>query len=295
MDADTDERRQQREAAIASLPVLEDEPLPADCRPEVAPFVVTKEHRRFVEFCDAVRRHAYIGLCYGAPGVGKTESGRQYAAWDIVGHYLDHDRYWHTRTPPPELLERRTVVYTPSVLTTPRILGEQVRVLTSSLSLSIEHHTNPGTDVRHHRNEYTELVIIDEADRLKTVALEVLRDLYDSSRIGLILIGMPGIEKRLARYPQLYSRVGFVHHYRAMSTDEQAFVLAKHWPELGLGNQDDFTATEALAAIARITSGNFRLTHRLVGQIKRILDINQLSTVTKEVVEAARESLVIGT
>jgi len=31
-----------------------------------------------------------------------------------------------------------------------------------------------------------------------------------------------------------------------------------------------------------------------VAQIDRILEINQISTVTKEVVETARESLVIG-
>jgi predicted secreted protein len=48
------------------------------------------------------------------------------------------------------------------------------------------------------------------------------------------------------------------------------------------------------AAIVRITSGNFRLIQRLFAQIASLLAINRLQTVTKEVVEAAREQLVIG-
>ena len=48
--------------------------------------------------------------------------------------------------------------------------------------------------------------------------------------------------------------------------------------------------TEALAAIIRITEGNFRLLHRLLTQIARLVDINDLSRVTKEVVEAARNA-----
>lgn len=114
--------------------------------------------------------------------------------------------------------------------------------------------------------------------------------------MGVILIGMPGIEKRLARYPQLYSRIGFAHHYRTLSTEELTFVLANRWQELGLTiDPHDFTDAEAIAAVARITNGNFRLIQRLFTQITRIRDINQLNSITKEVVEAARETLLIGT
>jgi len=48
------------------------------------------------------------------------------------------------------------------------------------------------------------------------------------------------------------------------------------------------------AAIIRITGGNFRLLQRLLTQIARVVEINALSQVTREVVDAARESLVIG-
>src|SRR5581483_11807739 len=119
--------------------------------------------------------------------------------------------------------------------------------------------------------------------------------LYDRGRFGLVLIGMPGLEKRLARYPQLYSRVGFVHEFRALGDEELRFMLAHHWQRLGLAlDPNDFTDAEALAAIARITGGNFRLLERLFGQIERVLAINALRTVTREVVEAARSTLVIG-
>ncbi len=140
-----------------------------------------------------------------------------------------------------------------------------------------------------------ELLIVDEAERLSTTALDHLRDLFDRTGIGVILIGMPGIEKRLARYPQLYSRVGFAHHYRPLKSDELTFVLTRHWRQLGLAlDEADFTDVQAMASIARITGGNFRLLHRLFVQIGRILKINGLSVITDDVVEAARSTLVIG-
>jgi hypothetical protein len=43
-----------------------------------------------------------------------------------------------------------------------------------------------------------------------------------------------------------------------------------------------------------MTGGNFRLLNRLLTQMERILEINALKDATKAVVQAARESLVIG-
>ena len=69
-------------------------------------------------------------------------------------------------------------------------------------------------------SDYLELLVFDEAERLSLTALEFIRDIFDRRKIGVILIGMPGMEKRLSRFPQLYSRIGFAHHYKPLQGEE---------------------------------------------------------------------------
>lgn len=261
------------------------------------PFIATKEHRRFVEFADTVRRDRTIGICYGRAGIGKTLSATRYARWDKAEHLL---RTWGPREDSDQtvyaaLARTRTVLYTPHVAVTLREFRTDLNNLHTRVNICIHQHLRPDAQWNNRSPNYVELVVIDEAERLSSTAIEHLRDQYDRGDHGLLFIGMPGIEKTFSRYPQLYSRVGFAHHYRPLTGDELTFVLTRHWHKLGLDlNPEDFTDAQAVAAIARITGGNFRLLQRLFTQISRIMKINDLSVMTADVIETARGTLVIG-
>lgn len=144
-------------------------------------------------------------------------------------------------------------------------------------------------------NDPTELLLIDEVDRFKMSGLEQLRAIFDAGGVGLVLIGMPGLERRLARYAQLYSRIGFVHEFRPLGAPEVRTLLAGWHPPGAVLPADLLADADAVAAIIRITGGNFRLLDRLLTQVGRILALNGLGRMTREVVETAREVLVIGT
>ena len=309
------------------------------CLPDV---IITKEHRRFAEFCDACRRYGYIGLCYGTPGVGKTLSARHYAKWDQIEALTSCKKASDAEL--AALLDCHTVLYTPNVVNSPRQVEEAIRMRRNHLQaipLEVLHREEealrararlqdeaseqefffraldafhdpqckkperPESKVyavaktyykkREEMPEHTTLLLIDEADRLKAASLEQVRDIFDHGSMGVVLIGMPGLEKRLSRYPQLYSRVGFVHEFRPLSANEMRDLLCQQWAPPGvILPEEGFNDEDVLATIIRITGGNFRLLHRLMTQVARLVEINALSRITRAVVEAARESLVIG-
>jgi DNA transposition AAA+ family ATPase len=187
-------------------------------------FIVTKEHRRFVEFANAVRQHRYIGLCFGPAGVGKTLSARRYARWDEAEPIIEHGDIPEAEDTglQGKLARSRTVFHTPAVLGTLRDLRDNMANRLVFVSACVEEQLcREGVKVQHRdRHRLVEMVIIDEAERLATSALELVRDIFDRTGMGVILIGMPGMEKRLSRYPQLYSRVGFAHHYCPLQGNE---------------------------------------------------------------------------
>ena len=279
-------------------------------------FLVTKEHKRFVEFCNACYEYEYIGICHGYPGIGKTMSATKYSRQDeiseikIIGGSAEDNLHV-----PSDLADVKSTLFTPipgkTVTSNFNLLSTNIR-RTNRVIISAREKINPivnppncplfeireSAEIIHPQNECCEIIIVDEAERLTYAGVEMVRDFYDRDQTvkAIIFIGMPGLEKRMSRYPQLYSRVGFVHEYKAMSKDEMIFILERYWQNLDSKlNLDDFADHEAMTEVIKIVNGNFRLLNRLFTQISRIMKLNNLSHITKEVIEASRECLLIGT
>jgi DNA transposition AAA+ family ATPase len=140
----------------------------------------------------------------------------------------------------------------------------------------------------------TTLILVDEANRLQMNSLEQMRSIFDEGTAGMVLIGMPSIEKRVARFPQFYSRIGFVHEFRSLDATQMQELLEKRWTPAGVTLPDGQLVPEVIASLIRMTGGNFRLLTRLLTQIERVLNVNNLHLVSTGVVEAARDSFVIG-
>jgi len=258
-------------------------------------FLTTKEYLKFTEFANACAKYRYIGLCYGTAGVGKTMSAHQYSAYHLVHQY---DRM---NILEKGILDRlqdcKAVFHTVEITNTPKriktVLYNKMQLL-GTAKLQAQGKSDI-TEIALNAIQACPLVIVDEADRLTMKTLEQLRDLYDNYGFGLILIGMPGIEKRLMRYAQFYSRIGFAHEFRALGKQDVVSVINQFCQSFEVElSPNPYQKQEAIKTIIVVTRGNFRLTQRLFNQMKRIKEINKLQYIDKEIIEAARNLLVIG-
>jgi DNA transposition AAA+ family ATPase len=295
-------------------------------------FVETLEYKRFVEFCEACRRDRYIGLCYGPPGVGKTLSAIHHSRIQKIVPLDRWNAEASDAKPIDTVLVTPEVVNTPARIendvrqarslvcsVAKRATRAEQRARLDVLryrdeAWRVEHREDRDYRPNHplplkptyydtlHEYEArieaipdpTTLIVVDEADRLTMNSMEQLRSIFDQSGLGMVLIGMPGIEKRVARFPQFFSRIGFVHEFRALSDIDIQVLLERRWAPVGIHLPAPSPAPEVIAAVIRLTRGNFRLLVRLLTQMERVLAINGLETLSVAVVETARENLVIG-
>ncbi len=257
-------------------------------------FLVTNHYKRFEEFCEYCRDNGYIGLCYGKPGVGKTESARQIANWDVIEPLLGKSP--RMRQVPESVTNSVTAFLTPGVTATPKKLEANLNLLRNRLDELIDQSLSwhrPELWIEKRQSKHARLLIIDEADRLKFPSLELVRDIYDRGKgsVGVVLIGMPGIERRIKRLGQLHSRVHLAYEFEALNADDTRRFIAQKWQNLGL----PLFADDAVSStIMRIANGNFRVLNRIFTEIVRLQKLNCLPLITPDLIETARDGLLLG-
>lgn len=256
-------------------------------------FMITSQYRRFAEICNQSQKRKNISLLYGKTGVGKTRSALHYTQWHTVEPLLA--KPITTRQLPPALLGCSSAVYTPDVNVTPKRLQSAIALLRNRFDGLLEqiNYCYAPEIAGPFPHKQLKLLIVDEADRLKFGSLELLRDLFDRTDLSILLIGSPGIERRLRRagYGQLHSRLSIICEMQPLNAAEMRLFINQMWLECKL----PLTADNAISsAIMRISDGNFRKLHRIFDEITRLQKLNGLPMITIDLIEMARQSLLMG-
>ena len=250
-------------------------------------FVETKEYHRFVQVCEASRRYRYMVVCVGERGVGKTWAARQYAQWDVFEPVLSaHGVSFSPESPMP-----RTAFYTPRATATPKSIEQDLALLLWGLQMIGDHASTLVQEALPTpvalRRDVVGVLIVDEVDGLSPACLEVLRDVFDRSGLGLVLLGRAGSAERLLKMSALASRVGVLHEFGTLGKADTRKLLEQQLQRLGLP-----VADEAVDAFVERTRGNLQVMHLALCHLDYLASRHGVFTVTRDEVEEAMDRLL---
>jgi len=138
-----------------------------------------------------------LGLYYGEPGLGKTEAAQHLC------------------------LERSEYVYIRAKT------AWTIKWMLNDLLNEVNEQGSGRTQLAYERivkilKEQPRLIIIDEVDHMlhDSKVIETLRDIYDESGNPFLMVGMQQAERKLKRFPHLYSRFAEVIVAQKISVEE---------------------------------------------------------------------------
>ena len=238
---------------------------------EDVPFIVTRQVKETASVCHALMETREMGVVYGQPGVGKTIT-----AENIV-------RKWRERGYP------RAVYAEVDVNTSP--LGTASKLLRAMADLRPANASDAARIIENlTREQETELIILDETERLNRQCLEMVRAIYDRTRVPVLLIGMPEVLRGLRSHKKFHSRIGIAYEYEPLSYEQLAEYLNLLHPLLL--DIDPVAEKDLLEFIFKATRGEFRRINRLVKQAERVRRANKHPVLSLSVFEAATNLLL---
>ncbi|PZM78826.1 MAG: hypothetical protein DKT66_23285 [Candidatus Melainabacteria bacterium] len=252
-------------------------------------YLETESCKQFSELCDLCRDQRTIGLAWGRPGVGKTETAMRLANWSAVEPNVVNPI--RPLVQPEKLVQCNAIYYLPSITTSAARLRKELGAMRNRFDDAVERARNRQAQsaiVQGFGERYAKLIIVDEAYRLGYQALEELRDLHDQWKIGMVLIGDPGLERSLDRHPHFVNRVAFVQAFHALKPEEVNRYIELRSDAMGLQRPQ----SEIYTAIFWYTQGNLRILEKLFRLLERLVKLNDDTVIKRDVVDAAREMLL---
>ena len=231
--------------------------------PPGASTIKTKPFALAQRACDDIVRRRGMGVLYGDAGTGKS-----YAAQT----WLERARAQTERVTRIELPSDPTPRYVASTLhralTGDPGAGSLFAITDELLDLLAE----------------PQMLILDEAQRLRYQAVEFLRHLYDAADtdIALMLVGGNGCWEVISRHPMLLSRVWRPVRFRALVPEEVDRIIPRYHPIYADAHLDVIRLIDD-----EFAHGNLRDWSGFTATAAEICDEHDLSAITEQVVRSA--------
>jgi DNA transposition AAA+ family ATPase len=254
-------------------------------------FVQTRQHLRFVEAANSCRTNRSLCICTGKPGVGKEASAQVYAQWSTIKPLLDTPR--PPQSPPVKLQNCHTVYWDAEINCTIKKLHSTLNLLRNKFDPLVQASLNWYEPERLRqaqspRTEFLELIIINHAHRLSFSCLDAINDFRKNNKIGFILLGVPGFDRRVKLYDVVGNDVALYHEYASPRSEELKQILDLRWHREGITVED-----AAITIIEEVTSSNIQKALNIQNEIERVRGINSISIISPELVQAASTSLLL--
>lgn len=209
-------------------------------------FITTRNVKKFVALMSELQNLPpnipKMALVYGEPGLGKSETVAK----------------WAFKNP-------CVYVRAKQGMTTRWLLSE----IANELELEAYWHIDDTfNEIKKALANKSFTIIIDEVDYLiEKKAIETLRDLHDTTKCPLVLVGMGLIDKKLSRYPHLYDRIYKKLKFEQFNSDDIREIVEK---------LTDFEFSEGgLEYLSRQTN-QFRELVKLIHKIEKLAKTNEI-------------------
>lgn len=193
-----------------------------------------------------------MGLVYGEPGLGKSQTALWLACkYDAI--YLRATNLMTGRWLLEEIAKE---------------MDEIPRYLTSdNFNLIVQK-----------LKQKPQLIIVDEIDylmnNLKTI--EILRDIHDETNCPIIFVGMGLTHKKLERYKHLFDRFSEIVKFETFGVNDLSQIVSQ---------LSEVTFTPDAVEYIHTKYNRFRQIVQLINQMETFAKDNNLTEITKEIVE----------